>query len=94
MRTNKEYKLSNTMTIRELLPNDSHKSFYGKARVITDWDARTEILVSYTTEVMKRDIDTGELTRLWDGWSATTGRHINAFCGINKKAWDAMDVEA
>lgn len=93
MRANKEYKLSNTMTIRELLPSDGHKSFYGKARVITDWDARTEILVSYTTEVMKRDIDTGELTRLWDGWSATTGRHVAAFCGINKKAWDSMEVE-
>ena len=81
-------------TTYELYPNDSHKSFYGKARVIVDTDAGTETLVSYSTEVIRRDTNTGKLTRLWHGWSATTGRHIAAFCGINKKAWVAMEVQA
>ena len=30
------------------------------------------------------------LVRLWDGWSATTGRHIKAFCGLNKAAYMAL----
>jgi len=90
----KPYRLNETSYVYELTPNDSHKSFYGKARVIVDREAGTETLVSYTTEVMRRDMNTGKLTRLWHGWSATTGRHVSAFCGINKKAWDAMAVEA
>lgn len=89
----KTYRLSDTMHIYELTPNDSHKSFYGKAKVIVDTEAGTETLVSYTTEVMRRDMNTGKLTRLWGSWSATTGRHVRAFCGINKKEWDSMEVE-
>lgn len=27
----------------------------------------------------------GKVIRLWRGWTATTGRHIKAFCGLNKK---------
>lgn len=74
----------------ELMPNDSHKSFYGKARVIVDDDG-TETLISYNTPVMKRTPD-GQLVRLWWGWSATTGRHIRAFCGINKAEYAKMEV--
>lgn len=29
----------------------------------------------------------GELVKLWNGWTATTGRHIQAFCGLNKTAY-------
>lgn len=32
----------------------------------------------------------GELVKLWDGWSATTGRHIAAFCGLNKAAYTSL----
>ena len=74
-----------------LMPNDSHKSFYGKAVVFVEDDG-TEFLKSYNTIVARRNID-GTITRLWDGWSATTGRHIVAFCGLNKTAWDKMEVE-
>ena len=69
----------------ELMPNDSHKSFYGKARVIVEDDG-TEVLISYSTAVVKR-YPSGNLVRLWDGWSATTGRHIKAFCGLNKDGY-------
>lgn len=47
---------------------------------------------SYQTDIIRRDAD-GILHRLWDGWSATTGQHIFAFCGYRKKEWDKMEVE-
>lgn len=65
------------MTIRELKPNDNHKSFYGKAYVQMDDDG-TETLYSYNTPVIRR-AKNGNLTRLWNGYSATTQRHIVAF---------------
>ena len=70
------------MRIYELKPNDGRKSFYGKATVIID-DNGTETLYSYGTPIITRDVN-GELKKIWDGWSATTGRHIKAFCGLNK----------
>ena len=36
------------------------------------------VLVSYGTSVARIGSD-GTFHRLWGGWSATTGRHINAF---------------
>lgn len=67
----------------ELCPINNRKSFYGKAKVVID-DDNTETLFSYDTPIIKRDED-GNLTRLYNGWSATTGRHIKAFCGLTKK---------
>ena len=75
----------------ELTPNTSHKSFYGKAKVLIG-ENNTEYLLSYDTIVMSRN--NGKLRRHWAGWSATTGRHINAFCGINKKEYDKLEVIA
>lgn len=75
----------------ELMPADSRKSFYHKAIVEVANDG-TEILYSYETPVIRRNTD-GSLTRLWDGWSATTGRHVTAFCGLNKAAFTGMKVE-
>lgn len=68
-----------------LIPNDGRKSFYGKA-VVEVADDGSETLYSYGTPIIKKTA-TGELVKLWDGWSATTGRHINAFCGLNKAAY-------
>lgn len=79
------------MRTYNLIPNDSHKSFYGKA-VVTVYDDGTEVLRSYATDVMRRNAD-GTLARLWGGWSATTGRHVRAFCGLNKAEWDKLPVE-
>lgn len=78
------------MRCYNLIPKDSHKSFYGKARVIVDDDG-TETLVSYWTPVLRKMPD-GSLRRLWGGWSATTGRHIKAFAGINKAEYARMEV--
>ena len=73
----------------ELAPVDGRKSFYNKA--VVRIDRKGETLYSYNTPVMVRRPN-GELERLWSGWSATTGRHVKAFCGINKKEWDKMEV--
>lgn len=69
----------------ELIPTDGRKSFYGKAVVIVE-DNGTETLYSYGTPIIKRLVS-GELVKLWSGWSATTGRHIQAFCRLNKAAY-------
>lgn len=72
----------------ELIPNNGRKSFYGKAVVETYSDG-SAILFSYNTPIIKRD-KKGNLTRLYAGWSATTGRHIAAFCGLNKAGFMAL----
>lgn len=66
----------------ELVPTNGRKSFYGKARVIID-DAGNETLTSYGTRIITRTAS-GDMLRLYDGWTATTGNHINSFCGLNK----------
>lgn len=72
----------------------SQKSFYGKATVIENGN---EILLkSYNTIVCK--IVDGNFVKLWDGYSNTTARHINAFrklygfSQINKTEWVNMEV--
>ncbi len=65
---------------------DIQKSFYGKAYIYVytdEYDNYTVTLYSYNTPILS--IDNGVLKRLWNEWSATTGRHIKAFCGFNKK---------
>lgn len=86
----KEIEMAKVIRTYELMPTDGHKSFYKKA-VVRIYDDGTEVLHSYGTDVITRKAD-GALVRHWDGWSATTGRHVAAFCGINKKAWDKMPV--
>lgn len=72
----------------ELKPTDGRKSFYGKAIVTIDEDG-TETLSSYNTPIIKRTVS-GELVKLWDGWTSTTGRHIKAFCGLNKAQYMSL----
>lgn len=76
------------MRIYELTPGgyDRAKSFYGKAKVI---EKDGETLYSYGTPIVKRLVS-GELVKMWDGWTATTGRHIKAFCGLNKAAYMSL----
>lgn len=73
------------MKIYELIPTNGRKSFYGKAKVVVD-DSGNETLYSYDTPIIKRDAN-GNLTKLWNGWSSTTGAHIKAFCDLDKKAY-------
>ena len=76
--------------IFELIPTDNRKSFYGKAKIIECKEGR--YLQSYDTKVCFLSYG-GTFKRLWDGYSATTMRHINSFMDYvrwNKfggKAW-------
>ena len=72
----------------ELIPMTGQKSFYGKAVVMVDDDG-TETLYSYDTPIIKRTAS-GQLVRLWNDWTNTTGRHIKAFCGLNKAGFMAL----
>lgn len=85
------------MNIYKLEPKHDHaKSFYNKARVII-YDDGTKVLQSYEMDVIRKNAD-GTFSRLWDDWSATTGRHINEFMkqetghGLNKAEWQKMEV--
>ena len=74
----------------ELKPIDGRKSFYGKASVeITE--NGTKILTSYETKIMMI-FPNGSMYRLWDDWTQTTGRHIKAFCGLNKNEFMNLDL--
>lgn len=75
----------------ELMPTDGRKSFYGKAHVSILPDG-AQLLTSYNTDIMIREKG-GSLVRLWDGWTATTGRHIKAFCGLNKADYMALPLK-
>lgn len=79
------------MKMYELIPTDGRKSFYGKAKVVIGSDG-SETLYSYDTPIIKRD-KAGKLSRLYAGWSATTGRHIKAFCGLNKAEFFQLSHE-
>ena len=80
------------MVKRELMPKDGRKSFYGKAYTIDG--GRWEALYSYGTLIARRDGD--GLRRYWpkraDDFTATTGRHIAAWCGLNKAAFLALPL--
>lgn len=79
------------MTIYDLTPTDNRKSFYGKAKVYADGNILT--LYSYNTPVARLDGITKKVTRLWDGWSATTGRHIKSFCNMGKAEFMALPYD-
>lgn len=76
--------------------HERQKDFYGKA-IVKELSDGSKVLQSYKTDVCKIDCD-GKFIRLWDGYSATTARHIhefrlqNGFRGISKKEWDALQV--
>lgn len=86
------------MKIYDLPCFDSRRSFYGKAHVI-EKDNGDVVLQSYNTEVC-RVTSGGAFVRMWAGWSATTGRHINSFLdflgieGGGKAWWDRQPMEA
>ena len=78
------------------LTPDRQKSFYGKA-IVTEYNDNYIVLTSYDTEVCR--IENGRFIRMWEGYSATTMRHVNAFIdlfgidGGGKKWWDQLPVD-
>jgi hypothetical protein len=67
---------------------------YNRAIIIKDGDSIT--LQSYDTPVLNVNIKTGEIKKLWTGYTATTLKHINIFLAayngmqFNKAAWLAF----
>ena len=74
-----------------LKPKGSQKSFGGKA-IVKEYQSGDKILYSYLTPVLKQTKE-GKLIRLWDGYSATTGRHIESFAGVTGSCFKNMPVE-
>ena len=81
----------NGKTVDEL-SREFQKVFYRKAALIEN--KGRVFLQSYDTIVAC--IDKGKLFKLWDGYSATTARHICTFCysfgvkPVSKKEWENM----
>ena len=80
------------MNIVELVPTSGRKYFWGKAHVLHSEDG-SQTLLSYGTKILRINTN-GSMERLWGGWTATTGRHIVSFCGLNKKEFLALDMAA
>ena len=82
----------------QLSPTNGQKSYYGKAIVELNTQNET-VLYSYGTKICafvpgKRNNTV--FVKYWNGYSATTMKHINSFCaqnghhGYNKKDWEAL----
>lgn len=82
------------MEIKELKPRyTTNKSYYKKAHIIITDDGEI-LLRSYTTNVASYNPQTKQFTKLWNGYSRTTMKHIIDFCGQynidfkpNKRNW-------
>lgn len=74
----------------ELNPGTIQRSFYGKA-LVRENDDGSRTLFSYLTPIMTKT-DKGYVKH-WEGWSATTGRHIHAFSGMLKKEYDKLEYK-
>lgn len=75
---------------RELVPTDGRKNVGNRAYIKIGKDG-SETLISYDTPIIRRKPN-GELVRLFNDWTATTGRHIRYFCGLGKKEFMALPV--
>lgn len=63
-----------------------------KAKVSINYNG-CQTLISYDTPIMIKHPD-GRYTRLVDWISATTGKHIKLFSGLNKKQFLELNREA
>ena len=63
-------------------------------RAVVIKDGNMVYLQSYDTIVLSVDILTGTIKKMWDGYTATTLKHVNAFLKgfngqqFNKKSWE------
>lgn len=87
--------MATAIVIKQLCPTDGRKSFYGKARILQTEEGY-KFLKSYNTVVC--GYVNGSLQRYWDGYSATTMRHINSFLdavgmsAMCKADWTSLPV--
>ncbi len=62
-------------------------------RAVTIDDGEKIFLQSYDTLILSVNTFTGEVVKMWDGYSVTTLKHINTFLAgfglhFNKKTWE------
>ena len=90
---NRNYYLNFNNVVKKslLAPLDGRKSFYGKCCEMLYKNGDTA-LFSYDTLILVKNT-AGKYRRFWGSWSATTGRHVRAFNGFNKKDYEALSVE-
>lgn len=75
-----------------IIPNSNN-------RAIAIFNGTSKYLQSYDTLILKVDYEKRTITKLWDGYSVTTLKHVNAFMQeytgalntFNKKAWEAFE---
>ena len=72
-------------------PECDRKDWYGKC-AIYQIENGEKALRSYRTIVMTQDAE-GNLHRHWDGWSATTARHVWRGFHVDTKSYRKMEVE-
>ena len=69
---------SNGLQIANLQPiHSNQKSFGNKAKLV--WTTGYTTLCSYDTKILSYDNSRQTIIKHWDGYSATTMRHINEF---------------
>jgi hypothetical protein len=61
-------------------------------KIVEEYENGDKVLLSYLTPVLKQT-KKGKLIRLWDGYSATTGKHVKAFAGISGKQFKNMSIQ-
>ena len=88
---------SNGLQIANLQPiHSNQKSFGNKAKLV--WTTGYTTLCSYDTKILSYDNSRQTIIKHWDGYSATTTRHINEFLlqhlkkGCTKKEWEAIPL--
>ena len=74
-----------------LKPKGTQKSF-GRKATVKEYENGDKILFSYLVPVLKQTKE-GKLIRLWDGYSNTTGRHVESFAGITGSYFKSMPVK-
>lgn len=75
------------VNVHEVCPVGNQKSFYGKVHLL-ELSNGMRVLKSYDTLILVKDGK--RFLKLWDDWSATTGKHIYSFCGMRKKDFEKL----
>ena len=75
------------VNVYEVCPVGNQKSFYDKAHLLELFNGM-RVLKSYDTLILVKDGK--RFLKLWDDWSATTGKHIYSFCGMRKKDFEKL----
>ena len=83
-------------TRQDLARYSRQKSFYKKAYIRDKSTQQAECVWLFSYETPVAAVVNGKFRRIWGGWSATTARHVDAFCRMmgvplfGKAVWDSL----